>query len=305
MSYSSVFAAKSVVIDIDYNYDVDQNWLKLALTEKESIKKLLYLLKRSSTGAKIILKAQAKAAKMGKTLLDVIAAGEISLCDTTLTRKFFPKNPDKTIYISSSKVYLNKNLVVADAVLDLVHELTHFTYRTPFNPYRLSFTLEQFIKSTVEGSGGEVEAYMVECNVLDQLFHKQGAARDYCDEIKNSVSGKISKKLGMEQFYKIGSYYNPFFKELTNFGIRKRDFPSITDELSLFISSAYGVPYPVAAYKEFINIMERSCENDLKRLAIMKQRTGRKPASGGSQKLFKRMKRGYQKRCMNLFVDHL
>ena len=55
----------------------------------------------------------------------------------------------------------------------------------------------------------------------------------------------------------------------------------ITKEKINFISSAYGVPYPMAALMEYDLVLEKVCENDKKRLAYMQQGPKRNSASRG------------------------
>ena len=92
-------------------------------------------------------------------------------------------------------------------------------------------------------------------------------------------SGQLSKKLGIEQFYRVGEFYNSFEEELKHFKVNSPEFPFLSEKSAHFISSAYGLPYPIAALKEFVVIMGKACENDKKRLDIIEQNIVRAPAS--------------------------
>ncbi|MBT5093018.1 MAG: hypothetical protein HOM21_02170, partial [Halobacteriovoraceae bacterium] len=144
---SRKFKAKKRIIHREINYTLKQNWLKLANTERGAVQALITLLEKSKTGKVLLRRAEKKAMKGGQQLLDVLLAGEGSLTDTTLIRKFYPSQPDNVIYESRSKVFINRRLNVKDALLDMAHELTHFSYRMPFNPYQGPFDLKRFVTS--------------------------------------------------------------------------------------------------------------------------------------------------------------
>lgn len=277
--------------------DEQSAWIRLGGTERESIDILLKILGDSATGQKILDKAQARAGKFNNELKDVIMAGEGSLTDTTLIRRFSPSEPDKMEYETRSKVYVNRRLRLVDAVLDLAHELTHYSFRTPFNPYNKNFTLEGFVKSTVEGAGGEVEAFLIECQVLEELFSEEAKQRENCQKIIDPETGNFSKKLGVEHFYRVGAHMRSFKQEMDDYELQAENFPHLSRGQALFISSAWGVPYPVAAFKEYVTIMGRACENDMKRLSLLKNRFSRSPASFSDSKKYQRMERDFLGRC--------
>lgn len=285
---------------VERNYTVRTKWVDIAPRQADSLKEIIELLSKSKTGNTILKLAQSKAAEYGKTLEEVIIPGDTSITDTTLVRKFSASRPSHVVYEVKSKVYLSRHLSVVEAVLDLAHELTHFVYRTPFNPYRGDFTLEKFVKSTVEGRGGEVEAYLTECTVLAELFPKKSQYHENCNRVIDERSGKYSMRKGIERFYRVGSFYKKFDKELTIYGITAKNLPELSDSQTLFFSSAYGLPYPVAALREFVSIMGRACENDLKRLSIFKQNIDRLPASkiiDPSETNYRKLSSQYNDRC--------
>lgn len=244
-------------------------WMDYTSSQELNLKKLFELLSRSATGEKLIKEAAYKASRSGLLLEDVIKVGESSLTDTTLVRKFSPHSPEHVIYESRSVVYINRNLGWNDALLDLAHELTHYVYREGFNPYSESFNARDFIKSTIEGSGGEVQAFITECKVLKELFSTKVQSRSNCQKIEDE-SGQLSFTKAVELFYHVGSYYDGLHKQLQKREIAG-EFAHIKPEKINFISSAYGVPYPVAALMEYELVVNKVCENDRKRLAYMQQ----------------------------------
>jgi hypothetical protein len=273
----TAFGVEEKTIHVEGSLSSGRTWMDYTSSKELNLKKLLELLSRSATGEKIIKEAQYKAARTGLLIEDVIKVGESSLTDTTLVRKFSPHSPEHVIYESRSVVYISKNLAWDDALLDLAHELTHYVYREGFNPYSESFNAKDFIKSTIEGTGGEVQAFLTECRVLKELFSRRVQTRSNCQKIEDS-SGQLSYTKAVELFYHVGSYFDGFHSQL-----KKRDiassFSDLKPEKINFISSAYGVPYPVAALMEFDLVVNKVCENDKKRLAYMQQGPKRGPAS--------------------------
>ena len=264
--------------DIEESLNFNEPWFKASRSDEENFRRLVEGLKKYTTGKKVIAKATEKAAQQGLTLFDVVAIGDGSLTDTTLIRRFSASNPANVMYETKSKVYLNKHLKTLDALLDFAHELTHYTYREPFNPYDSRFHLKEFIKSTVEGRGGEVDAYMVECKVLQELLPGVGFARSNCQKVFDQKLGSVSKELGIQEFYKVGNHYDNLKKDLDKFAITTSELPQASNSEALFISSAWGLPYPVAAVKEYVNIMDRVCKNDQNRISLMQDKVGRSPA---------------------------
>lgn len=271
-------------------------WSTITQNSETNILTLLEMIEKSSSGKLLVMAAKDKASEQGGELLDFIKEGRGSLTDTTLTRRFSAHNPEDVRFETKSIVYLNKELSVMNAVLDLTHELTHFVFREAFNPYKSNFTLDQFIKSTIEGRGGEVQAFMMECRVLKELYPSSLQKRNNCYKIFDEGTGTFSQNLAVSRFYQVGSFYQNFRKKLREKGISEK-FDHITDKEASFISSAYGVPYPVAAYSEYVSVVTKVCENDRKRLALMSMKKGRTPAS---ETEFQRKLASHQNKCDEL-----
>lgn len=274
-------AVEEKTLHVSGGMTASRSWMDYTSSTELNLKKLLELLARSTTGEKLIKEAAYKASRSGLVLEDVIKVGESSLTDTTLVRKFSPHSPEHVIYESRSVVYINRNLAWDDALLDLAHELTHYVYREGFNPYSESFNAKDFIKSTIEGSGGEVQAFLMECKVLRELFSSKVQSRSNCQKIEDSA-GQLSFSRAVELFYHVGSYYDGFHNQLQKRSIAS-SFSDLKAEKINFISSAYGVPYPVAALMEYDLVVNKVCENDKKRLAYMQQGPKRGPASESDQ----------------------
>lgn len=269
------FSAEEKTIHVHGPWDTSRTWMQYTSSEVLNLKKLFDLLSRSPTGAKLLKEAEYKAAQSGLELENIIKVGEGSLTDTTLVRKFSPHSPEHVIYESKSVVYINRNLSWDDALLDLAHELTHYVYREGFNPYSESFNARDFIRSTIEGGGGEAQAFLTECYVLKELFSKRVQSRSNCQKIED-LNGHLSFSHAVNLFYQVGSYYDPFKAQLNK---RKISFEELNSNKINFVSSAYGVPYPVAALMEYDLIVAKVCDNDKKRLVYMQQGPKRGPAA--------------------------
>lgn len=299
------YVGRNKIIDIDQDVQFSKSWYNAQKSDEENLKLLVTVLKKSSTGTKILEKAQAKAYEKGETLYDVLRIGDGSLTDTTLVRRFSASDPTKVMYETKSKVYVNRHLNLLDASLDLAHELTHFTFREAFNPYAPRFAMKDFIGGTVEGKGGEVDAFLVECKVYYELFPNKNENRSSCAKIKDPVTGELSREKGIEEFYRIGKHYEEFHKNIERYKLQKVDFPKVSKTDAQFISSAWGVPYPLAAVREYVNIMDRVCKNDSNRLALLQQKIGRQPASdeiSTIQATYRTMSEEYNGRCQ-LFLS--
>lgn len=289
----NLHAIEEKIIHVEGAMSGKQTWMDYTSSSELNLKKLFELLGRSPSGEKILKEAQYKASLSGQTLLDVVKVGEGSLTDTTLVRKFNPTAPEHVVYESKSVVYLNRSLAWDDALLDLSHELTHYVYRDSFNPYDESFNAKDFIKGTIEGSGGEVQAFLTECRVLKELFSRKVQSRSHCSKIEDG-SGQLSFRKAVELFYHVGHYYENFQHQLN-----RREILSAFSELKggkiNFISSAYGVPYPIAALMEYDLVVNKVCENDKKRLAYMQQGPKRGPASVSEGQM--KFEKSYSTRC--------
>lgn len=280
---SSLFAS---YLFTDNKFESHKNWQEFSQDERLNVRNLLVYLKRSETGKKLIELAKEKAAEQNQSILDIIKAGRGSLTDTTLVRRFTTGNPDDIEYEMKSVVYLNQGHNQYDALMDLAHELTHFVFREKFNPYTKNFTLAEFIQSTIEGTGGEAHAFMMECKVHYELFPRK-TARNNCNHIVDESTGKLSKDKTVRRFYQVGGYFDSFVGMLKKHGV-KNLFPFVTQESASFVSSAYGIPYPVAAFEEYLTVLNKVCENDRKRLGYIQKRS---PASATQ------FAKDFEKRC--------
>ena len=241
-------------------------WIKLASEPKEALLRLGSIMAQSPTGKKILAKAEEKSSRDGLNLSQVIFEGEKSYTDIMLVRKFSKHSPSSIQYKTRSRVFINRNLNIRDAVMDMAHELVHYAKREDFNPYRKDFNLQHFILSTIEGKGGEVDAYMVECQVFFELFSRSYPQQNNCRLIQDAQTQKIDRSKATALFYRLGAYYHPFMEKIKRHKVPSTLNRSISSQQNLLVSAAYDLPYPLAAVHEYENIMKKTCENERKRI---------------------------------------
>ncbi|MFW5872144.1 MAG: hypothetical protein ACOCUT_03470 [bacterium] len=298
LSLPIICNGKSIAIDvISVPKNLNDRWYSYTDDSSKQILSLLKYLKRSPSGQVLIKKAQKKARKKGLALIDIIKPGTHSITDTTLFRKFLPEDPSQMVINEKSMVYINKELSFLDAILDLSHELTHFNFRPTFNPYKNEYNIEDFIYSTIQGIGGEADAIYVECKVLKELHPRLYNSKATCTKITNPNNNLPSHKMAIKQLYKIGSYYDQMTDALNHHPIKTK----FSEETPKFISSAYGLPYPVASLLEFQTITKKVCENDKRRLKHLKNAVNRLPASQSSEGVLKikKLERSINLKCQD------
>jgi hypothetical protein len=306
------------VLDIEIKPNSTMRWQKSAKTDLQRVEVLIHLLQRSKTGTKLVEKAREKAWQHGQTLTDAISPGEVSITDTTLVRRFSPSNPSEMVYETKSHVFINRDHRLVDALLDLAHELTHYNYKGPFNPYEGNFSAEDFVASTLEAKGGEIEAYLVECQVMKELMPNYSRESSNCHLVRDPQSDKLSKNLAAQRFYSLGDHYDDFMREAAKIGMSTQATARANKDTAHFISSAYSLPYPLAALREYATIMQKVCQNDQRRLTYMRDSIGRSLASvqredggsdgeGASQKniIYRKMQFSYETRCHAFNADGL
>ena len=81
-----------------------------------------------------------------------------------------------------------------------------------------------------------------------------------------------------------------FLKKLKDNGIVLEVFSHLSNKRTLFISSAYGLPYPLAAYEEYMHIKNRACQNEHKRLSLIEE-------EGREFKDYRRELASFEQRC--------
>jgi hypothetical protein len=251
----------------DLGRNKDRKWSQLSTQELVNKKILLQHLSLSPTGKALIDLAIKKSGTRDK-LIDNIIIGETSLTDKTLTRKFSSNNVFNIHYQYRAKIYINRDLNMFDATLDLAHELVHYIHKDFVNLYDRNMNPFEFIRSTLEDKGGEIQAYMVECKVLSELHQGRFLNSTGCQSIRGKGRA-FSRRKATAYFYHLGNYKGQFLKELKGAKeIRQiyQELPNISDHPVKFYSAAYSLPYPLAAVYEYQAVLKQVCENERKRI---------------------------------------
>ncbi|MFZ8933434.1 MAG: hypothetical protein ACO2ZP_06015, partial [Bacteriovoracaceae bacterium] len=87
-----------------------------------------------------------------------------------------------------------------------------------------------------------------------------------CFKVYNERASKFSKIEGIKKFYRVGDFIGDIHKHVSS-----HEFSYLSNNEPVFISSAYGLPYPVAAVKEYQTIMSKVCRNDKRRIQLLKE----------------------------------
>lgn len=251
-----------------------RDWRAPAFNQQSDLKAVLGILAETPYGRSLLQSA----AMRDPQYLFRLKIGNSSLTESTLRRSFDLAN-GKEWFELYQEVTIAKQLSLADAVLDLAHELTHFAFRKPMNPYHLDFDEVTFIRHGVEGLGGELDAFLSECQVTLEMSHKDPTfpMHPLCSAYL-SKDGQVNREQARQDYYRVGS------KEFTP---RLRSIiPEISSARAVFRSAQAGTAYPIALAKEFSETIRAACENNIKRLeliqvrvsAIQKERS-RSPAS--------------------------
>ena len=284
-----MFNRQSTVIHVERpNYN--KPWIQLSSNPHQALEKLVTIMAQSPKGALLLKQAHAKAHRERTTLSNILQPGEKSFTDITLMRKFSKHAPKEIRYKSYLRVFINHNLNIRDAVMDMAHELVHYTFRNTFNPYKKNFNLKNFIVSTLEGKGGEVDAYMMECEVFFELFHKSYQNKTPCHLTLDPHTQKMDRTRATKLFYRLGEHYHPFLNKIQKHNIGGSFLQHISPRHTLLLSATHDVPYPVAAIYEYETILKKTCENEFKRINILPKR-----------EVSSLMTEDYRKRCQSTF----
>jgi hypothetical protein len=152
-------------------------------------------------------------------------------------------------------------------LLDLAHELVHASAQPAFDPYDPNLTVVDYIRSSIEGPGGEAAAVYAECQIaleLDQLGILIPSHRcdRYIDRMNEEVPRVLRDRI-VSDFYRVGAGYQDFQAVIPD---PKRFFPQLSPKRPLLISSTGRAPYPIALIREYLGMTEIACENTRKRI---------------------------------------
>ena len=263
--------------------------------EARELKRMLDLLASTMIGGALLEEAKSR----DPGFLDRIKVGDHSITETVFSRSFSLHDGKETIE-RENYLTVSRNLSRRDAVLDLGHELTHFIFRAPASPYKLGGSLEDFIRDGIEGLGGELDAFVMECRISIELeTTKRLPAHPICPRYRRAKSGAqaVDREAARMDFYRVGGF-------LAGLKAKALSIREISGSPVVFTSSYAKAPYPVALTAEFRDVRRAACENNSKKAALIareasRRKLGREP-SGSSDSLAKeraRLKRFARENC--------
>jgi len=226
------------------------------------------------------------AEKKNPLFAEQIKLGEASFTESTFSRSYSLIDGKEQISLHH-EVTLNRELILADAVVDLAHELVHFTEKGMLDPYLPGFELSQFIRNGIEGEGGELKALSVECKVAWSLEKKyKGFPQHNLCEKYRSAGNAFRREEARRDYYALGSWFGRAWPGL------KEVIPELSSHATVFTSSYAGKPYPIALAEEFAMTRKAACVNNRRkyRLIAAQSASGRQPASSSLWEEERRLK---------------
>lgn len=231
---------------------------------------LIPLLESVPEGQKILSEARAK----DPAFLTKIHRGDVSFTESTFARSYSLLDGKEQIELRH-EITISKKLTLSDAVVDLAHELVHFTEKEMLDPYKPGFEMKQFVKRGIEGQGGELSALKRECEVAWALKRKfEGFPRHRLCAPYQKATGGFDEAKARQDYYALGRWHDQASAEL------KKELP-VTSSPVVFTSSYARKPYPIALAEEFVATREVACENNRRKYKLIaaQAENGRAPAS--------------------------
>jgi hypothetical protein len=218
-----------------------------------------------------------RATKKDPEFLSKIKLGSASFTESTFSRTYSLLDGKEQINLHHD-VTLNTSLNLADAVVDLAHELVHFTEKGMLDPYKAGFERSEFIRNGIEGEGGELSALTVECRVAWSLEDSYEGFPQHrlCERYRGGGNAFLREPARLD-YYALGtSWFHRSGADL------KREISEVSSHSTVFTSSYAGKPYPVALSEEYAVTKKAACTNNERKYHLISAQTatGRQPASG-------------------------
>lgn len=215
-----------------------------------------------------------------------VVLGSVSKTDLVATRKGGSSGSGagaRTEVLTEVRVSVAFNKEPVFQALDLAHELTHAAESRP-NPFDPKLDPITYVKSGIEGAGGEASAIRAECEVGKEILGaarrlKIGSAtrlliRARCASVWRAAAEPAR---WIDTFYQLGHHYWDFMHALSGLGLDQARLARWKRRLKarspLFSSAVTHKPYPLALLEEYIDMTRKVC-------AHVKNTPARDPASG-------------------------
>lgn len=238
------------------------------------MEELIVALESVPEGAKLVREVAAKDPEFRKHL----HLGYSSLTESTFSRSYSLADGREEIRVRH-EVTVNRKLRFAESVVDLAHELVHFSQKEMLDPYKEGFELSEFVRRGIEGPGGELDALARECLVAWDLerHYKKFPRHELCAPFR-SAQGGFDREKARRAYYAVGQWLAEVPSSL------RKKFPEIHAGPVTFSSSYARKPYPVALAEEYEATRRTACENNRRKYRLIAAQSvsgngGRSPAS--------------------------
>jgi hypothetical protein len=213
-----------------------------------SATELADILREISKGREILAKAEKKDPKI-LSKVQSAAASTMEDFSSTQLRAFDGSDQSKV----EQQVKLKTGLPLSDAVADFAHELTHFN-APPFDPYVDGLHFGKFVRNSIEGEGGELQAFRAECETAWALEANDPAfpRHQLCEKYRGA-GNSFQVSAATKDFYALGTYYSKASPEL------RKAFPELSEMPVAFKSGASGKPYPISLSNDFAGTRQKYC----------------------------------------------
>ncbi len=270
---------------------------------KERLQGLIQILSKSVSGRKLL--EQARVFWNLDDALDIaryLKWDAASRTDAVLIRHFDPRTglEDRERRVT---IFLRANQKLEEAVMDLAHELSHAVSKPVWDPYDPDLSAADYLYTSIEGPGGEIEAVSRECQVSYELQGLGEFDLSRCERYFGSTGGSTGGTLRRDEtphvirdliradFYKVGKWYPKLRERL---GTHLRRFPMLSAQAPRLYSSTGQSPYPYALLREYEELTEIACENSRNRLRSF---SDRQPASAGNRDPSRSVRVFIESRC--------
>lgn len=229
---------------------------------KERIRAALHALGASKEGQKLVTLAEKTLPDWrNEALLNRINWASVTKTEVEVSRTLHPTTGKETKK-ETRTILLRPRADSWDLVLDLAHELAHFSVLNRLDPYDPSLTLVRHIEQGIEGEGGEADAIAWECRIAHEIAPQATVARR-CPSDWTS-----DKEHLIEALYRSGGDALPLRARLQAQG---EELKRLREEPPVFHSVSGRAPYPVALSREYDVLREKVCANARARSEALKR----------------------------------
>jgi hypothetical protein len=247
-------------------------------SDAHKLKQALKLLESVPSGGAVLRQAKSFWNAVGLNQLDRrFRWGAASRTDAVLTRQFHPSTGEES-RTRDVFIVLKRGQSLTDLVLDLAHELTHAVTPPAWDPYDAGLSATGYIRASLEGAGGEVDALLAECRVGQELGLTQGASAQRCRRYLGARTSlgiyELDREKVRKDFYRVGRWFSELNQRI-GAETALAAFPDLSAESPQLYSSTGHTPYPLALLREYDEITVIACENTRRRLSLMPGTAGR------------------------------